>query len=86
MDEKENITVRIEESGQQKPEGAGPTHDGTAGESAGTKVVFIRNEQELSAYYYRGFHDGCHEFSMAVLLLSMAVTFLAFMLVKRAAE
>ena len=86
MDEKENITVRIEESGQQKPEGAGPAPDGAAGESAGTKVVFMRNEHELGAYYYRGFHDGCHEFSMAVLLLSMAVTFLAFMLVKRAAE
>jgi len=76
------VTVRIEEGKTAPPDQAAEVDN----PNSKTQVVFMRNPHELSAAYHQGFHDGCNEFSLVVLLLSMAVTFLSFVLVRNATE
>lgn len=71
----ERVTVRIEE----KVTEPAPTKDATEKE---TSVVFVRDQEALSACYYRGYHDGFGDAKLTVFLLSMAVTLLALLLVK----
>ena len=74
--EKDRITVRIEEGAE------APVKPADCTEPKETAVVFFRDNEAVSAAYYRGYHDGFGDVKLVVFLLSMAVTFLAWLVVR----
>jgi hypothetical protein len=74
-DQKNRVTVRIEESGSDPaPAEAAPAADAT--EAHETRVVFVRDEEKMSACYLQGFHDASTFMNVIVFMLSAAIAFL----------
>jgi uncharacterized protein YkuJ len=83
--EKERVTIRIEETGKDVDAN---TETAPAQPEEGTKVVFIRDEQQASACYYRGYHDG-NKRAFDTINMVLLVIFLALVLprlLRRATE
>jgi hypothetical protein len=76
--EKDRITVRIEEEDHTKSEAGLPPTDESAGKP-NTKVVFIRDQELASNCYYRGYHDGANLAYSIILIWTAFVAVLVFL-------